>query len=141
MNRFRLAPLCCLCIAAVVPALLSAFFNPHAPAWRRELSLEQEVTQEWILARQARILFVDARSEAAFRRDGISGAVNLYEGHWDELLPGFLDRWKPESLVVVYCDQRCDSAQEVARRLRRELNIDATFVLHGGRNTWAKGTP
>lgn len=125
-----------------MPSLLSAFFNPHAPAWRRELSQEQEVPLEWVSARKARILFVDARSEAAFLRDGISGAVNLYEGRWDELLPGFLDRWKPESLVVVYCDQNCDSAQAVARRLRRELNMDAIFVLHGGRNTWAeKGTP
>jgi rhodanese-related sulfurtransferase len=140
MKRLRLASLCWLCIAAALPSLVSAIFSPHAPAWRRELAPEQEVTPEWVSARQARVLFVDARSEAAFRQDGISGAVNLYEGQWDELLPGFLDLWRPENLVVVYCDERCDSAQSVARRLRRELNIDATFVLQGGRKAWLKGT-
>lgn len=125
-----------LLLVAAVPALLAAWLHPRAPVWSRERAGVAEVTADWVAARRTPVLWVDARGEAAFRRDGISGAVNLNEDRWDDLAPAFLARWQPGQPVVVYCDERCDSSQEVARRMRRELGLREIFVLRGGRGAW-----
>ena len=89
--------------------------------------------QEWPGLR----LLVDARSEVAFRRQHIPGALPLSEVQWEERLPAVIQAWQPGARVVVYCDNLgCESSQAVARRLRRELGINDVFVLKGGWNAW-----
>lgn len=123
-------------LAAALPAVLAGWLHPRAPAWSRERAGVAEVTAEWAAARSSAVLWVDARGEVVFRRDGIPGAVNLNEDRWDDLLPAFLSRWQPRDIVVVYCDERCASSEDVARRLRREMGIEQVFVLRGGRAAW-----
>lgn len=127
-----------LLAAAALPAVVAAWLHPRAPAWNREQAGVAEVSAAWVEARRAAVLWVDARSEAAFRRDAIPGAVNLNEDRWDDLFPEFLAQWQPGRPVVVYCDDRCLSSHEVARRLRRDMAIEVIYVLRGGRPTWPK---
>lgn len=136
MRRASIRSFFWLLLLAAGPALLAAWLHPRAPAWNRERAGVAEVTAEWVRARRAAVLWVDARGEAAFRRDGIPGAVHLNEERWDEPMGEFLARWQPGRLVVVYCDEQCASSQDVARRLRREARIDDIYVLRGGRPAW-----
>lgn len=132
-------PVVWLLAVAVLPAAVAAWLHPHAPAWNREKAGVAEVGAAWVAERHAAALWVDARSEAAFRRDGIAGAVPLNEDKWDDLMGGFVAAWRPGAVVVVYCDRHCNSSQEVARRLRREMQIDNVVVLRGGREAWPEG--
>ena len=129
-----------LALAALVPAVLVAMLHPRAPGWTRAAAGAPEVSAEWVRARVGRVRWVDARSEAAFQRDGIAGAVLLNEDRWDGLMPGFIAVWRPDAVVVVYCDRHCHSSQEVARRLRREMQMENVVVLRGGREAWT-GAP
>lgn len=130
-----------LALAALVPAVLAAVLHPKAPAWNREAAGVPEVTAAWVRARAEHVLWVDARREASFQRDGIAGAVLLNEDRWDDLMPGFIAVWDPVAVVVVYCDRQCHSSQEVARRLRREMGVENIVVLRGGREAWTGAQP
>lgn len=128
-----------LTLIALAPAVLATMLHPRAPAWTREGAGVAEVAAAWVQARADRVLWIDARNEAAFRRDGIAGAILLNEDRWDDMLPEFVAAWHPGAVVVVYCDRHCNSSQEVARRLRREMQIDNVVVLRGGREAWPEG--
>ena len=82
-------------------------------------------------------LWVDARSRAEFERGHIPGAVLLNEQEWEGTLDAFLDAWRRDLKVVVYCSSAsCDASHEVASRLKNEAQIANVFVLKGGWETW-----
>lgn len=85
-------------------------------------------------------IWVDARPDDEFARDHVPGAISLNEDHWNELLPQFLAAWSPDKKVVVYCSSlSCNASREVARRLRKEAQLQNVFVLEGGWEAWLKG--
>ena len=128
-----------LLLGALALASVSAWLHPKAPAWSREAAGVPEVTAQQVGRWTERVLLVDARGEAAYRRGHLPGAILLNEDHWDDLLPEFLAQWQPGRPVVVYCDLKCGASHEVARRLRRELALENLFVLKDGRESWSGG--
>jgi 3-mercaptopyruvate sulfurtransferase SseA len=124
-------------LAALVPALLAAAWHPRRPEWSRDQALVPEVAWATVQDWRVQVLFVDARSADAYRRQHIPGALSLSERGWEGLLQALVTAWHPGGRVVAYCDDRgCEASQSVARRLRRELGVNDVFVLKGGWSAW-----
>jgi rhodanese-related sulfurtransferase len=126
-----------LLLVALVPALLTAAFHPRRPEWGRGADRVAEVSWRQVAEGQEPVLWVDARPEVAYAREHVPGALSLPEAQWEERLPAVIRAWRPGTRIVVYCDDRaCDTAQSVARRLRRDLGLSEIFVLQGGWRAW-----
>ncbi len=83
------------------------------------------------------VLWLDARDQSSYYRGHIPGALRLNEEEWEGLLEGFVERWRPDLSVVVYCSaEQCMASKQVARRIRDEFGIDNVYYLEGGWNTW-----
>jgi rhodanese-related sulfurtransferase len=135
-SRYRLrkaVPL--LLLAALIPALLSAWLHPCRPLWQKSAKVG-EVSVASVRSR-ADVVWVDARSEAAFAVGHIPGAISLPLDGWTGHVEAVVSAWKPGVTVVVYCDAAtCAASQSVARRLRDELGLDEVYVLSGGLQKW-----
>src|SRR3972149_741050 len=125
-----------LLVIAAVPALLTCWLHPKHPVWSWNRPGVEQVDLSGVSRWTTPVLWVDAREAQAYTKAHIPGAVLLNESEWERLLPGFLEAWQPGTKVIVYCDtQACNASEEVALRLRRELNLKDIFVLKGGRGT------
>ena len=129
---------CALVLVAILPALIAGWLHPKRPAiGLTSRPRVEEFTVADLVRANPTILWVDARSEQEFQAGHIPNAVRLNQDAWEELLPGFLAVWQPGKAVVVYCDTaKCQASQEVAVRIRRELQIGNLFVLKNGWAAW-----
>ncbi len=124
-----------LLLAALIPALLSAWMHPRRPLWQKPAEVG-EVSVASVRSR-ADVVWVDARSEAAFSGGHIPGAISLPLDGWADHVEAVVNAWKPGVMVVVYCDaETCAASQSVARRLRDELGLEEVYVLAGGWQKW-----
>lgn len=128
-----------LLLLAFLPAFGESIVFRHKISWRSAIP-----PSEMVALAQARgwgdtAIWVDARPDEEFARDHVPGAISLNEDHWNALLPQFLAAWSPEKKVVVYCSSlSCNASREVARRLRKEAQLQNVFVLEGGWEAWLK---
>ena len=129
---------CALVLVAVLPTMLAGWLHSKRPAIElTSRPLVEELTVADFMRENSPILWVDARSEREFRAGHVPNAIRLDQEAWEELLPGFLAMWQPGKRVVVYCDTaKCQAGQEVAVRIRRELQIGNVFVLKNGWTAW-----
>jgi rhodanese-related sulfurtransferase len=143
--RLLLGRVVALLAFPLVPAALSAWLHPRAPHWQPPEPLvhaaaeplrEGEVTMAMVAGWSAPVLWVDARGEAAHADGHVPGAVPLDLDGWEAQLPRFLERWEPHARVVVYCSPTCETADEVAARLRKAFGFDNIHVLRGGYAAW-----
>jgi rhodanese-related sulfurtransferase len=119
---------------SLVPAALAAYLNPSVLSWTTDNPEIAGISLETALLARPPVLWVDARTDAEFARGHIAGAIPLNEDRWNALLGDFIAHWeqRPGQAVVVYCDPgHCNASREVARRLRRELQVDSVAVLSG----------
>ncbi len=142
----------CIALAAMVPALGSAFLHPKRPAWIKAptshtahtahtahipadsaLEIDLESIRQW----KDGVLWIDARSRANFEQEHIPSALPLNSQEWDKELDAVLDTWKSERPTVVYCGGGdCDASLEVALRLKRDAQINNIYILKGGWPAW-----
>lgn len=120
-----------LVLAAIVPALLTAWLHPRAPAWTLPATTGELTWQ------QARALpdplWIDARPATEFAAAHLPGALSLPATDWDSRIETILAQWSPGRPVIVYCGGNgCQASHEVARRLRDELGLSEIHVLAGG---------
>jgi rhodanese-related sulfurtransferase len=128
-----------LAALALLPGIGEAIYFRDKVSWQSLIPTSEMVTLAQARAWGANTIWVDARPDAEFEREHISGAILLNEDRWNELLPQFLATWSPEKRVVVYCSsQSCNASREVARRLRDEAQLKNVFVLQGGLEEWLK---
>lgn len=140
MSAWREAVL--LTLLAVIPAVCTGWLHPKRPVWSWSPPAVIQVELETVTRWRTPVLWVDARPASAYVKRHVPDAISLNETEWELLLPGFIEAWRPDVKVVVYCDsQTCNSSEEVARRLRRELNLDEVFVLKGGWSSWLEAHP
>lgn len=108
--------------------------NPHY-RWTHWSLSETDATT--VAANPNVWLIVDARSEADYQAGHIEGALSLGDHNWDEGLGAFLERWQPESPVLIYCGgQACGSSKQVALRLLEDIPDMKVSVLKGGYPAW-----
>jgi len=120
-------------LAAVVAAGLRAW-QPAGLDWSGSALRPGEITlaQAQAFARNRVVLWVDARSARAFAAGHVPDAVNLKLADWETDFPGLMKVWQPESVLVVYCDDRaCGASTAVAERLRA-AGLPEVYVLSGG---------
>ena len=118
-------------------ALLPAFISGAIQLEPRRTAALETITPAELIASQDELVWVDARSEAAFAKGHVAGALPLDEARWNELIPPFLDAWYPARLVVVYGDPKSPRASRaVALRLRESLQIKNVRVLEGDWQRW-----
>ncbi|MCX6967903.1 MAG: rhodanese-like domain-containing protein [Verrucomicrobia bacterium] len=116
-------------IAGSVAALSISLERPDALR-------EGEIRLADAIMRQPPPLWIDARSEAEYRKEHLPGALLLNPEGWDALVPKALDAWEPDRIAVVYCNAPgAQASREVAARLR-DFQLGPVFVLHGGWNAW-----
>ena len=126
-----------LLVLALVPAVVAAWLHPKRPEWSWTRPVVAELAPADAMRLAPPVIWVDARPEKEYHERHVPGAISLDETRWEELLPEFMQAWRPGARVVVYCDSRkCDASREVAVRLRHELQIDNVFVLQGGWEAW-----
>jgi rhodanese-related sulfurtransferase len=123
-------------LAALIPAGLTAAFHPRRPAWSEDTLLPGEVKLQTVLAWGSDVLWIDARSLKDYEAEHVPGAILLNLEDWEQLFPRFLDRWRPEEKIVVYCSSTsCELSHEVAERLKTN-GISPVYVLKGGWEAW-----
>ncbi|MBV8176554.1 MAG: rhodanese-like domain-containing protein [Verrucomicrobia bacterium] len=123
-------------LAALIPAGLTAAFHPRRPAWSEDTLLPGEVKLQTVLAWGSDVLWIDARSLKEYEAEHVPGAILLNLEDWEQLFPRFLDQWRPEQKVVVYCSSTsCELSHEVAERLKTN-GISPVYVLKGGWEAW-----
>jgi rhodanese-related sulfurtransferase len=123
-------------LAALIPAGLTAAFHPRRPAWSEDTLLPGEVKLQTVLAWGTDVLWIDARSLKEYEAEHVPGAILLNLEDWEQLFPRFLDRWRPEEKIVVYCSSTsCELSHEVAERLKTN-GISPVYVLKGGWEAW-----
>lgn len=132
-----------LAALAFVPAIGQAVYFRDKVSWQTPVAASDSATLAQAKAWGDSVIWVDARPDEEFARDHVPGAISLNEDHWDDLLPGFFEKWSPDKKVVVYCSsQSCNASREVARRLRSsrapEPELKNVFVLAGGWEEWLK---
>ena len=128
-----------LAALALVPGLVQAIHFRGKISWGSAVPASEMVTMEQARVWGESVIWVDARPDDEFARDHVPGAFSLNEDRWNALLPQFLAVWSPEKKVVVYCSSlSCNTAREVARRLRDEAQLRNVFVLEGGWEAWLK---
>lgn len=136
--RRALRPASLLLAIAVVPAVVSAWWHTsdHRSA-AGQTTHAISVHEARSLARQTSVLWIDARSATNHARETIPGALPLRHPEWEDLLPAFVEAWRPGQPVVVFCDGgECDVARSISARLRREIGSDDIYYLEGGWNAW-----
>ncbi|MBV8352606.1 MAG: rhodanese-like domain-containing protein [Verrucomicrobia bacterium] len=123
-------------LAALIPAGLTAAFHPRRAAWTQDKLLPGEVELQTVLAWGSDVLWVDARSLKDYEAEHVPGAILLNLEDWEQLFPRFVDQWRPEQKVVVYCSSTsCELSHEVAERLKAN-GISPVYVLKGGWEAW-----
>lgn len=81
-------------------------------------------------------LWIDARPEAEWKKDGMPGSVHLTtvgSGSFEEQIEASLEKLSQAQRAVVYCgDTGCAISKEVVKRLREFGMIPEVRALHGG---------
>lgn len=119
---------------SVVLGLLTWGFHPKSPVYDPD-----RLTAGGIELAQVPpdALWLDARSEEEFAQDHIPGAHPFRLEMWEEHLMNLFAVWEPDQKVVVYCGAAsCLVSQEVAARLRSEIEGIQVYHLLGGWEAW-----
>lgn len=130
-----------LIVIVATAALLAGFRSVLDPVGVERRSVSQEVPSLGVEAAHrlgVPVLWIDARSEKEFQAEHIPGALWLNETDFELGLDALLDRWSPETTLVVYCSSKtCDASQHLASRLKQS-GFSVVYVLEGGWEAWRK---
>lgn len=81
-------------------------------------------------------LWIDARPEAEWKKDGIPGSIHLTTvggGSFEDQIEASLERLGSAQRAIVYCgDTGCAISKEVVKRLREFGLVPEVRALHGG---------
>ena len=113
-------------VLAVIHSLLIGLEPPAGPEDPYAVGLKERGTE-------AGVIWIDARSRGAFEAGTLPGAVHVNEENWERGLSQLLERWEPERVVIVFCDDSgCGTSRLLAERLREELDLPEVYWLEGG---------
>lgn len=131
-------------LAAVLYWVDSVWIAPHRlPACVQEKLPENRVCLETVLSRYGnKIIWIDARSESDFELNRLMLSENrmfpirrgaMMQQQIDAAIGRLLEAQEHGECVVVFCNNDCSSAEEIAEELRALGMIDApVYTLEGG---------
>ena len=89
---------------------------------------------------KSKILLIDGRSESAYHKGHISGAVNIPYIQRDYFFHQLLANVARETPIIVYCSGKsCNISVELARSLSGKFGFIHVRVFQGGWEEWVKG--
>ena len=98
-----------------------------------------EVLQN-VIQSKSKILLIDGRSESAYHRGHIPGAVNIPYIQRDYFFQQLLSDVARETPIIVYCSgKNCNISVKLARSLSGEFGFIHVRVFEGGWEEWVKG--
>ena len=98
-----------------------------------------EVLQN-VIQSKSKILLIDGRSESAYHKGHIPGAVNIPYIQRDYFFRQLLADVARETPIIVYCSgKNCNASVELARSLSGEFGFIHVRVFEGGWEEWVKG--
>ncbi len=101
--------------------------------------LSLETLQNAIQAK-SKILLIDGRSESAYHRGHIPGAVNIPYIQHDYFFHELLADVARETPIIVYCSgKNCNTSVELAKSLSWKFGFIHVRVFEGGWEEWVKG--
>lgn len=124
---------------ALLPAAVQALYLRDKIPWQARVAESDFIDVQTARSMGANLIWVDARPAEEFERDHVPGAVSLNEDRWGEALAQFMGKdWFPDKTIVVYCSAAsCNLAEDVARRLRKEVKLPNDIrILKGGWEAW-----
>jgi rhodanese-related sulfurtransferase len=126
-----------LLLITLLPAALSGWWHPRSAFRAAPGDGIAKVDLATVRGWTGPLLWIDARPAPAFAAGHVPEAVNLTERDWEDRIGDFMAKWRPGVRIVVYCDgAQCQASEGVAKRLKRELQIEEVFVLTGGWEAW-----
>ncbi len=97
-----------------------------------------EVLQN-VIQSKSKILLIDGRSESAYHRGHIPGAVNIPYIQRDYFSGQLLGDVARETPIIVYCSgENCNTSVELAKSLSRKYGFVNVQVFEGGWEEWVK---
>ena len=98
-----------------------------------------EVLQN-VIQSKSKILLIDGRSESAYHRGHIPGAVNVPYIQHDYFFHQLLADVARETPIIVYCSSKnCNTSVELAKFLSWKFGFIHVRVFEGGWEEWVKG--
>lgn len=98
-----------------------------------------EVLQN-VIQSKSKILLIDGRSESAYHRGHIPGAVNIPYIQRDYFFKKLLADVARETPIIVYCSgENCNTSVKLARSLSGKFGFIHVRVFEGGWEEWVKG--
>jgi rhodanese-related sulfurtransferase len=93
-----------------------------------------------IIQSKPQILLVDGRSESAYHKGHIPGALNIPYIQHDYFSRQLLGDVARETPIIVYCSgKNCNTSVELAKSLSRKYGFVNVQVFEGGWEEWVKG--
>ena len=132
----ELALVLCLATAGAVATWKIAGPPDRSVACNPSLISEDEVCLATVKAEWGEVLWIDARSEEDWKRDGLTGSIHITtmgKVPFDQQIEASMEALGQGHKAVVYCNGvNCTLSKEVARQLNEQgLGLEAK-ALHGG---------
>jgi rhodanese-related sulfurtransferase len=100
------------------------------PVFLRVFPADKRKTDRQDISSWSDVLWIDTGSRVEYRESHIPGAIILNEDEWNNQIESVINRWTPQTRIVVYCHQDCRS-YHVAQRLR-EYGLENIYIIVPG---------
>ncbi len=132
----ELALVLCLASAGAVATWKIAGPPDRSVACDPKQISEEEVCLATVKAEWGEVLWIDARSEQDWKRDGLKGSIHITtmgKVPFDQQVEASMEALAQGHKAVVYCNGvGCGLSKEVARQLRSFGLVPEVKALHGG---------
>ena len=133
--RSALAQASVLLVCAAVPTILTGRCNLQ---WKAPQEFD-EIPASAAHTDASNLILVDVRNNDRFESEHASGALSITPETYDSMLDQVRTSLRGAKRIVVYGEGTgSERAQQIARRLRKDLGSNQVFLLEGGWATWPR---
>ena len=124
-----------LLLCAAVPTVLTARWNLQ---WKAPREFD-EIPASAAHADASNLILVDVRNTERFESGHAPDALPITLETYDSMLDSVRTAFRGEKRIIVYGEGTgSERAQQIARRLRKDLGSNQVFLLEGGWAAWPR---